>query len=58
MSKMNNLALITEGAYPETDSNGNIYWVSPQCAECGEVEHADSLIELGQAMVEHICSYC
>ena len=58
MSKMNDLALITMGCYQETLSDGTTYWVSPQCAECGEVEHADTLIELGVAMDEHACSYC
>jgi hypothetical protein len=58
MSKMSNLAIIAEDGYQETLADGTTYWVSPQCAECGEVEHADTVLELAIAMDEHSCSYC
>lgn len=58
MSKMSNLAVVVAYAYEETLADGTTYWVSPQCVECGEVEHADNLLDLAISMEEHSCSYC
>jgi len=41
--------------YQAKDTDGGVYWVSPQCAECGEVEHADTLDVLLEVMAEHYC---
>ena len=43
--------------YQETLSDGTTYWVSPQCAECGDVEHADTLEQLTSNISDHTCSY-
>lgn len=57
MSKMSELSDLIKGAYLE-DTIDTQYWVSPQCVDCGEVEHADTLPELAMAIKEHICNYC
>lgn len=44
-----------EDCYQETLSNGTTYWVSPQCADCGEVVHADTLEQLATEIADHYC---
>jgi hypothetical protein len=33
-------------------------WVSPQCAECGNVEEAETLEQLTTYLIEHQCDWC